>query len=569
MSAVLIPNGKQSYIDAAGNPLVGGKLYTYAAGTNTPQATWQDAGQIAANTNPVVMDGRGEATIFWLGAYKIVLKDALNNTIWTLDNVSASEFVKASDLAGSNGSALVGYSATAAYAAGTLGKHAQTVVSVTDAPFNAKCDGITDDTAAVQAALDFCSGVAVNRVLRIPGKCYITAPLIVNRLVETTTGEFLIIGDGPQGGFYTDQAIKIFSTTIANGTDPQSEGIKFQNVRFEASNAALAAYCFSQDFLRLKFVSCYFRKIKVVSSTIYLQDWKFLHCNFRYWAGTTFAAGDGQKQVFGCVWTNCTWEFGEAGFRGVPVGCAFVGNLFEGSTQFIWQAGCAGLTITGNYTEGNTLPDYVFTDIPNGGAARGIFFAGNFMQVSTLAFYNIGLGDVRGMVSQGNTCNGNMFNMASTRFGRLISINDYCSANKWSPPLAGNGPYARREVYALGSGDYTPGVVAKPGGGRAGAPLISTYLTIVATCATANDSIVLPASDDMTSPDFSTDELGQPTRSVFRDFFVKNDGVANLAVITAQSDFTNYGLNVTLIVAPGTVRRIAQLNAGATPIFLN
>lgn len=85
--ATLLPEGKQSFQNSAGVPLVGGKLYTYDAGTSTPRATYQDAAAATPNTNPVIMDARGEATVFWNGSYKVVLKDAADVTIWTVDNV--------------------------------------------------------------------------------------------------------------------------------------------------------------------------------------------------------------------------------------------------------------------------------------------------------------------------------------------------------------------------------------------------------------------------------------------------------------------------------------------------
>ena len=88
--AVLTPTPKTAFVDAAGEPLVGGKLYTYTAGTTTLQATYTDSTATTANTNPIILDSRGEANV-WLGGaiYKFVLKDADDALIWTVDNISA------------------------------------------------------------------------------------------------------------------------------------------------------------------------------------------------------------------------------------------------------------------------------------------------------------------------------------------------------------------------------------------------------------------------------------------------------------------------------------------------
>jgi hypothetical protein len=65
-------------------------LYTYIAGTTTLQATYTDSTATTANTNPIILDSRGEANV-WLGGaiYKFVLKDADGALIWTVDNISA------------------------------------------------------------------------------------------------------------------------------------------------------------------------------------------------------------------------------------------------------------------------------------------------------------------------------------------------------------------------------------------------------------------------------------------------------------------------------------------------
>lgn len=77
-----LPNGKQTFYDQNGDPLVSGLVYFYVPNTTTPKDTWQDADESVLNTNPVVLDALGSAVIFGTGAYRQVLEDSLGNQIW-------------------------------------------------------------------------------------------------------------------------------------------------------------------------------------------------------------------------------------------------------------------------------------------------------------------------------------------------------------------------------------------------------------------------------------------------------------------------------------------------------
>lgn len=78
----ILPNGKTQFIDADGAPLVGGKVYFYIPGTNTLKTTWQNSLLTIPNSNPVVLDGSGQAVIWGTGAYRQVLTDSDGNTLW-------------------------------------------------------------------------------------------------------------------------------------------------------------------------------------------------------------------------------------------------------------------------------------------------------------------------------------------------------------------------------------------------------------------------------------------------------------------------------------------------------
>jgi hypothetical protein len=87
----LAPSPVFTGFDNNGNPLSGGLLYTYAAGTpNTPLATYTDVGLTTPNANPVVLDSAGRCTLFLSPAsYNFVLKTSAGATVWTQDTVGA------------------------------------------------------------------------------------------------------------------------------------------------------------------------------------------------------------------------------------------------------------------------------------------------------------------------------------------------------------------------------------------------------------------------------------------------------------------------------------------------
>ena len=103
MSVVLSPVGgvAAQFFTNSGAVLTGGKIYTYAAGTSTPEATYTTASGNVAWTNPIVLDAAGrvpDGGEIWLTdgvAYKFVLKTSTDVLIATYDNISGinSNFV--------------------------------------------------------------------------------------------------------------------------------------------------------------------------------------------------------------------------------------------------------------------------------------------------------------------------------------------------------------------------------------------------------------------------------------------------------------------------------------------
>ncbi len=99
MIAGLLSYPKLKVEDDDGNPLSGGKLYSYEAGTSTPKATYSDSLFTVPNTNPVILDARGEAVVFMTGNYKLILTDPDDVTIWSMDNIEDIQSLWAGDVA--------------------------------------------------------------------------------------------------------------------------------------------------------------------------------------------------------------------------------------------------------------------------------------------------------------------------------------------------------------------------------------------------------------------------------------------------------------------------------------
>jgi hypothetical protein len=88
------------FFDNNGVILSGGKIYTYAAGTTTPQATYTSASGATPHSNPIILDsaGRVPGGEIWLTdglVYKFVIETATGILLGTYDNITGvnSNFV--------------------------------------------------------------------------------------------------------------------------------------------------------------------------------------------------------------------------------------------------------------------------------------------------------------------------------------------------------------------------------------------------------------------------------------------------------------------------------------------
>lgn len=193
--ATILPEGRTAFYDNNGVPLVDGYVYFYIPNTSTPKNTWQDATQSTLNTNPVRLDSLGSALIYGFGQYRMVVKDVDLNTIYDALTQDIMGLL-AVQTAPSNGTGYIGFLYPTAVGRTLYSKLIDYPFSVKD--FGAVGDGATDDTTAIQNALNY--------LVSTGGVCYFPTGLyrITSALSVTFSGSTDLIltrpsirGDGP------------------------------------------------------------------------------------------------------------------------------------------------------------------------------------------------------------------------------------------------------------------------------------------------------------------------------------------------------------------------------------
>lgn len=306
------------FFDNNGNPLVGGKLFTYAAGTTTPQVTFTSALGNTPNSNPIILNGGGRVPAeIWLTdglEYKFVLLSSTDQLIGAWDNITGInsnfvnfvtseevqtatagqtvftlttmsyqpgtnnlvvyvdgvnqiegsiysfvetsstvvtfttglhvgalvKFVSAETLTGGATSAnLVSYQPAGV---GAVATNVQTklreTVSVKD--FGAVGDGVADDTAAIQAAVDFMTLKPGGQVL-FPVGAYLTTATI--NVPDGTGNSINLVGESYQrfSQFGGSSIIADHSAGPVIRFSGTNQGIRYLNIRSSASRTSGAA----------------------------------------------------------------------------------------------------------------------------------------------------------------------------------------------------------------------------------------------------------------------------------------------------------------------------------------
>ncbi|MFP5230009.1 MAG: glycosyl hydrolase family 28-related protein, partial [Acidobacteriota bacterium] len=166
----------------------GGKICTYLSGGFSPAPTYTSNSGAVQNSNPVVLDSGGNANI-WFGAstYRVVFQEpgdsncpGTGSTIWTQDGIADFGQLLKNGLAASTGSTLVGFEQLGSSTLRTVQAKLEETISVKD--FGATGNGTTDDTAAIQAALN--AATAGQRIYCPQGVYKISAEIVLPSYVN-------------------------------------------------------------------------------------------------------------------------------------------------------------------------------------------------------------------------------------------------------------------------------------------------------------------------------------------------------------------------------------------------
>lgn len=242
-------------IGADGLALPGGLLYSYAAGTLTPQATFTDSTGSVPNANPVVLDAAGQKPI-WLGnsAYRFILRNAAGVLVRDADNVTSaggleagvySTFADAASAA--NGAGRVGFAVNpTTYAAGTAGwelQHTPGGRNVLHYIPAAEWAGILARTSTYDCTSALNAAFAAEKHVFIPrGRFRTTSRLIVPRACS--------ISASAGANIYCDGAVPstwggIFRGMEIHGdgnVDPDTHTRFIENLVFTFNNATASAF---------------------------------------------------------------------------------------------------------------------------------------------------------------------------------------------------------------------------------------------------------------------------------------------------------------------------------------
>lgn len=283
--------------------------------------------------------------------------------------------------------------------------------------FGIKGDMVTDDRAAIQAAVNYCNTFYPAPTLRLPGICRISGSISFHMrgIDSPTAADWFVIKGG--GLHVTTMNVTVLTANGVWSNAPLAQNVLFDEVKFTSTAAANNTTVLDENkLIRFSFQKCSFDKVRMANATQYMQSLYISGCNIRYWTGTFFYSPNGNYDI---KFTDNLIEHGvdflimgdQAAARTVA-GCSIKGNCIEGLTGTgIRYGGARGLDISGNYFEGNAGADINSNYFATSATSRGVSMRGNlFAQTDAHkadpAYASVVWGRHEGAESSGNVCDG-------------------------------------------------------------------------------------------------------------------------------------------------------------------
>jgi hypothetical protein len=230
-------------------------------------------------------------------------------------------------------------------------------------------DGVTNDTPALQKAINYCIDQNIN--LHLDSNFSIQTSLNITRLVDSgvyDSDDYFVISGG---SIHISTALPIFTTdddtrlTHKPGY-PISQFVRFREVKFTGDVETESYVLDDNRFLRTTFDGCTFTAIKLLTTESFLQSIYLINCQARSWAGIFI------NTTGGCYDTRITHGLYEAGesfanlsgtLSGHGANGSITHNVIEGLSGYgINYKQTSSLAICFNYFEQNLGGDIIGTD---------------------------------------------------------------------------------------------------------------------------------------------------------------------------------------------------------------
>jgi len=582
----------QQFFDNNGIPLAGGKLYSYAAGTSTPQATYTSASGSIALSNPIILDSAGRVPTgeIWLTAgsnYKFALYTSANVLITTWDNIT-----------GINGTGIasnainVQYDPAGTYAVSTtVQTKLRETVSVKD--FGATGNGTTDDSTAINLAVDYLNGINGGKLFFPAGTYRLAAAQIKLRsnieyvgagmgnttILLSSSGSYypsgfsnyptstaysrIVISDMTIDGNYSSTAdggddnfqIGIYSTII---NDSIYERLEFKNMWY----AGLENYNNSN---RNIVSNCRFTNVGDKHTT--LSPTGYYYC-----VGNDFSTTE--TKIINNQFTNCGAGVNLYGDGGSVNGCVISGNQFLNMTThcIYGRQGVQNLIVANNTarTIGDTFMT-LYDDagiLHNGGNTFNVTVSNNVISnVNTLSasgVFAIAITAQYGLSITGNTITG-ANNLSGTTGGITISISSIYTG--FGAIISGNNLYGKFNGYeAIRNNGVTDALISN---NIINGNSVATGITIVAgslrttvsgnqffNCATnlvnSEPTSIINGITQTYAVTWSTSSSPQPVvgNGSLTGRYVRNGNIVHVNIYFVMGSTTTFGTNTWFFSLP-------------------